>query len=79
MVLAINSIHKLNYIHRDIKPDNIVLDIDGEFNFLHLKTIVVIFFSKICPNFTLKIQLIYFIYISALLIALLSCLILIKF
>lgn len=25
-VLAIESIHKLNYIHRDIKPDNLLLD-----------------------------------------------------
>ncbi|CRK98152.1 CLUMA_CG011520, isoform A [Clunio marinus] len=29
MILAIDSIHKLNYIHRDIKPDNIVLDAQG--------------------------------------------------
>ncbi|XP_058458205.1 serine/threonine-protein kinase Genghis Khan isoform X2 [Malaya genurostris] len=29
MVLAINSIHELKYVHRDIKPDNIVLDASG--------------------------------------------------
>ncbi|XP_049547328.1 serine/threonine-protein kinase Genghis Khan isoform X2 [Anopheles darlingi] len=29
MVLAIHSIHELKYVHRDIKPDNIVLDASG--------------------------------------------------
>lgn len=28
-VLAIESIHKHNYIHRDIKPDNLLLDRRG--------------------------------------------------
>lgn len=29
MVLAISSIHELKYVHRDIKPDNLVLDVSG--------------------------------------------------
>ncbi|XP_004698843.2 LOW QUALITY PROTEIN: serine/threonine-protein kinase MRCK beta [Echinops telfairi] len=29
MVLAIESIHRLHYVHRDIKPDNVLLDVNG--------------------------------------------------
>ena len=32
MVLAVEAIHKMNCIHRDLKPDNILLTSDG-----HLK------------------------------------------
>jgi serine/threonine kinase 38 len=29
LVLAIESIHRMQYIHRDLKPDNILLDSQG--------------------------------------------------
>ena len=29
LILAVESIHKLDCIHRDIKPDNILIDKDG--------------------------------------------------
>ena len=28
-ILAIESVHNLNYIHRDLKPDNLIIGIDG--------------------------------------------------
>lgn len=29
IILAIHSIHQLRYVHRDIKPDNLVIDVNG--------------------------------------------------
>lgn len=29
ILLSLDSVHKMKYIHRDLKPDNILLDVTG--------------------------------------------------
>ena len=28
-ILSVEAVHKLNYVHRDLKPDNILVDVNG--------------------------------------------------
>jgi serine/threonine kinase 38 len=47
MVLAIDSAHQLNYIHRDLKPDNVLLDKNGH---IKLSDFGLCKFAEIVPN-----------------------------
>ena len=58
MVLAIDSLHKMRYVHRDIKPDNVLLERSGHIVLADFGSCLRMLddgtVSGKCPNFFLK-------------------------
>ena len=52
MVLAIDSVHQLRYVHRDIKPDNVLLDANGHIRCVLGKTVAPTTFRRNTTNLT---------------------------
>jgi len=50
---AIESIHRLGFIHRDIKPDNLLLDAKVNFHFFRLKFYS--FFLRVILNYQILV------------------------
>lgn len=51
MVLAVSSIHDLRYVHRDIKPDNVLLDANGHIRLADFGSCL-----KLCDDGTIQSQ-----------------------
>lgn len=47
IIIAVDSAHKINYIHRDLKPDNVLLDSNGH---IKLSDFGLCKFAEVIPN-----------------------------